>query len=82
MTNLNEYYRQAKELELKEATVNGYYQYIIDSLINGQRKQVIELFNDMHEEEQEYFLINWLENDNGYHTSCKNICIGELINNK
>jgi len=33
----------------------------------------------MHSDDQQYFLNNHLEEDSGYHTSTRKICIGELI---
>ena len=38
-----------------------YFEYIVDSLINGNRSQVRELFNQMHADDKEYFLENWLK---------------------
>jgi len=58
---------------------NEYYDYIVVSLINGQRQQVRELFNQMHNDDKQYFLNNYLEEDNSYHTSTRKICIGELV---
>ena len=56
-----------------------YYNYIVDSLINGQRSQVRSLFNRMHDDDKQNFLINFLEDDNSWHTSTRKICIGELF---
>ena len=67
----------AKDYELGTDVVD-YYNYIVESLINGQRQEVRELFNQMHKDDKQNFLVNFLEDDNGYHTSTKNICIGEL----
>ena len=71
-----------------------YFEYIVDSLVNGNRSQVKELFNQMHADDKEHFLIEWLpfinsqEYENwqslpmwGYCNSIKNICIGELCHN-
>ena len=66
----------AKELELDSAY--DYYSYIVESLINGNRSQVKELFNEMKPEDKQYFLINFLDSTQGYHVSTRNICIGEL----
>ena len=66
----------AKELELNSSY--DYYNYIVESLINGNRSQVKELFNAMHNEDKEYFLINFIDSSQGYHVSTRNICIGEL----
>lgn len=67
----------AKEYDFEHE--HEYYDYIVDSLINGQRQQVKNLFNQMHSDDQQYFLNNHLEEDSGYHTSTRKICIGELI---
>jgi len=68
----------AKEYELGEYPAD-YYNYIVDSLINGQRSQVRNLFNQMHDDDQQNFLINYLEEDGSWHTSTRKICIGELF---
>ena len=67
----------AKDYELGN-TKEDFYNYILDSLINGQRSQVRSLFNSMKVEDKHDFLINFLEDDNGIQKSCKNVCIGEL----
>lgn len=59
-------------------TREEYFNYIVESLINGQRNQVRNLFNKMHKDDQQHFLLNFLEIGNGYHESTKNICIIEL----
>lgn len=64
----------------KDYDFNGaheYYDYIVESLINGHRQQVRDLFNKMHKDSQQDFLLNYLGND-GYEQSVKNICIIEL----
>lgn len=66
----------AKEYEFKNA--EEYYQYIVDSLINGQTSQVRSLFNQMKPDSQQDFLINFLDPSEGYHKSTMNICIIEL----
>jgi len=58
---------------------SDYYEYIVKSLINGQRRQVRDLFNQMHDDDQQNFLINFLEEDGSWHTSTRKICIGELF---
>ena len=68
----------AREYEVGN-TNEDFYNYIIDSLINGQRQQVRDLFNMMTNNGKQDFLINHLDNDRGYHISCRNICIDELI---
>jgi len=67
----------AKEYEFKHEY--EYYDYIVDSLINGQRQQVRDLFNQMHNDDKQYFLNNYLQEDSSYHTSTREICIGELV---
>jgi len=57
---------------------NEFFNYIIESLINGNRSQVRELFNEMKPESQEEFLINYLDITKGYDKSVLNICISEL----
>jgi nucleoid-associated protein YejK len=59
-------------------TKEEYCQYIVDNLINGNRSSVKELFNQMKGEDQEYFLIDFLDTSQGYQLSTQNICIGEL----
>lgn len=59
-------------------TEQEYFDYIVESLVNGQRQQVRSLFNKMHKDSQQEFLLNFLEIGNGYHESVKNICIIEL----
>lgn len=68
----------AKDLELGQYPTD-YYQYIVDSLINGQRKQVIKLFNQLHNYDKEIFLNQFLESDNSYHDWVKEICIKEIL---
>jgi hypothetical protein len=66
----------AREYELE--TKEDYFNIIIESLINGQRQQVRDQFNAMKGSDQQDFLIDYLKDDGSYHTSVKNICIGEL----
>lgn len=68
----------AKEYDFESK--EQYFEYIVDSLINGNRSQVRELFNQMHADDKEYFLINWLHGSS-WCNSIKNICIGELCHN-
>ena len=74
----------AKEYDFKNAY--GYFGYIFDSLINGQRKQVRDLFNKMNKHSQTEFLNDYclhsgVESYNeGISQSIRNICIDELIN--
>ena len=67
----------AREYELG-GTKNDFYDYIIDSLINGQRQQVKDLFNEMNLYYKQDFLINFIDNSIGFHVSARNICISEM----
>jgi hypothetical protein len=70
----------AKEYEV--GTNNSeFYMYIVESLINGNRQQVRDLFNQMRKHSQQEFLIDFLKPTEGYDKSVLNICIEELINN-
>jgi ADP-ribosylglycohydrolase len=55
-----------------------YFNYIIESLINGQRQQVRSLFNDMHNCDKERFLVDFINPSKGIEKSVLNICIAEL----
>jgi len=68
----------AKEYELGN-TKEDFFSYILESLINGQRQQMKDLFNMMKGEDKKMFLVDYLEDDNGIQKSCKNILISELI---
>jgi hypothetical protein len=46
--------RLAKSYEFEN--VNGYFNYIVESLYNGHRQQVISLYNKMDMEGKEEFL--------------------------
>ena len=67
----------AKDYEFESAY--EYFEYIVDSLINGQRQQVRNLFNQMSDFSKRTFLNDFLNDDSGHHTSTRKICIGELI---
>ena len=67
----------AKEYELGKHA-EDFYKYIVDSLLNGNRQQLRNLFNEMHKDDQQNFLINFLDVREGYHKSTLNICICEL----
>ena len=60
-------------------TAEEFFNYIVDSLINGQRKQARELFLKMKPSSQEEFLNDFLQEDGGYHSSCRKICISALL---
>lgn len=66
----------AKEYDFQSET--EYFDYIINSLVNGNRQQVRNLFNQMKKSDKETFLINHLDVNIGYHKSVLNMCIGEL----
>lgn len=67
----------AKEYELGN-TKEDYYNYIIESFINGNGYQVRRLFNEMRKHSKKDFLINFIDVKNGFHKSVLNICIDEL----
>lgn len=71
-------YAQTLAKEYGFETEQEYYNYIVSSLVNGQRQQVKDLFNEMHKDSQQDFLINYLDTEIGYHKSTLNICIIEL----
>lgn len=71
-------YAETLAREYDFETKEQYFDYIVESLINGNRDQVRGLFNQMKKSDQHEFLIDYLKHDGGYQTSCKNICIGEL----
>lgn len=71
-------FAQTLAREYDRETKEDYFEIIIESLINGHRQQVRNQFNAMKKDDQQDFLINYLENDGSYHQSVKNICIGEL----
>ena len=51
--------QKAKELDFYNEV--DYYQYIVDSLVNGQKKQCKELFNELNESEIKMFEVYMLE---------------------
>lgn len=67
----------AKQYELGN-NQEDFFNYIVDSLINGQRQQVRNLFNEMHKDDQQDFLINHLDVNVPIDKSVLNICIIEL----
>jgi ribosomal protein S24E len=66
----------AKDYDFQSET--EYFDYIINSLVNGNRQQVKRLFNQMKKCDKETFLINHIDVNIGYHKSVLNMCIGEL----
>ena len=65
-----------KEFEFE--TEEQFYDYIIESKINGQGSQVIELFNYLPEDNQAYFLNQYLNDNDPHHQAVKEICIKVL----
>jgi len=50
----------AEDYELGD-TQEDFFNYIVKSQINGQKKQVRSLFNEMATEDKRYFLTDWLD---------------------
>ena len=67
----------ARELDLGQ-TKEDYFDYIIDSLRNGNSTQMRRLFNAMKKFDKKTFLIDHLEPTIGIHKSVLNFCIDEL----
>ena len=65
-----------KEYEFK--TGSDYFAYIVESLINGQRQQVRDLFNQMKKDDKADFLNNFLCSELKNDREVKAICILEL----
>ena len=81
---MRDYYGQNLDMEdlLEEyefETADEYYEYIIDSKLNGQNQQVREFFGYLSEDNQSWFLNDYLDNDNTTHQKVKRICINSLI---
>lgn len=68
----------AKEYDFESET--DYYDYIIESVSNGQRTQAKSLFKKMKNYDRERFLVDYLDERIGIQKSTKNIMIGTLIN--
>ncbi len=58
---------------------NDFYNYIVESLINGNRDQVRSLFNELQKADKQTFLIDYLNPSKGIEKSVLNICIIELL---
>ena len=71
-------YAETLAMEYDFTTKEEYFNYIVESVVNGQRQQCRNLFAQMKGEDQQEFLIDYLQNDNGYQQSTKNICIAVL----
>ena len=69
----------AKDYELESFTPSAFFQYIVESLENGNRKQCKNLFNEMSDHSKQVFLTDFLTLSNGIEKSCLDICIIELI---
>lgn len=67
----------AKEYQFSNGA-EGYFDYIVGSLINGQRQQVKDLFNAMKKSSQEEFLNEYLKDDDSHQASTRRICTAEL----
>ena len=75
----------AKDLDFENGI--DYYNYIIDSYINGNRQQVKDLFNDMEPDDQINFFNSYLDHNCDHWKpeaikEVRNICIDEAIKNK
>ena len=66
----------AKELDFE--TADEYFQYIVDSEINGQHKQVLDLFKRMKPSDKEYFMMFWIDTNDQQHINTINT-IQELL---
>ena len=71
-------YAETLAREYDFETKEEYFDYIVESLINGQRQQVRKLFNQMKAYDQKEFLVDYLNDGIGIEKSVKNICISEL----
>lgn len=65
--------------EYEFETPEEYYQYIIESKVNGQSRQVAEFFGYLAEDKQSWFLNEYLSDDIEVHRQVKRICINSLI---
>lgn len=68
--------RLLKDYEFEHS--HQYYDYIIDSYINGQRQQAANLFNQMQKFHQRFFMKQHLQPDADIDQSVLNMCIDEL----
>jgi len=57
---------------------SDFYNYIIESLINGHRQQVRDLFNEMEPTDKNVFLNQFLICGDVHQDEVKSICIQEL----
>lgn len=68
----------AREYELGN-TKEDFFNYIVDSMSNGQRQQVRNLFSKMDNYDKQEFLTTWLDVSTGIHKSTLHTCIVELL---
>ena len=69
----------AKELELGEYPVN-YYDYIVESFVNGQKTQCVNLFKRMIKSDRITFLTNYLDEKDYYHNETRDLIIRQTLN--
>jgi hypothetical protein len=67
----------AKERDLGN-TAEDFYKHIVNSMQNGQRQQVRNLFNRMKKHNKFDFLVNFIDVSVGIEKSTLNVCIEEL----
>jgi hypothetical protein len=69
-----------KELELDQNIADAYFNYIVDTQINGQRQQVRDLFNDMRKDDKSDFIKFLMFHDSlEAHKEVLEICIEESL---
>lgn len=78
MKNLKYAEDLAKSYDFK--TAEEYFQYIVESVINGQRTQAKSLFLKMDGYDKTRFLIDYCKTQGDQGESAKNVCIQSLIN--
>jgi len=61
--------------DLDFTTEYQYFEYIIESYINGQKKQAKELFQAMPLDKREYFILEWLDQE----TNCDLDLVSNLM---
>lgn len=69
----------AQELEFD--TEEEYFEYIVLSLINGNRFQMVKLYKAMDERNRHYFINHYLDRSNGIDTLTINEIKNYIINN-
>jgi hypothetical protein len=68
----------AKSYELGTCEYD-YYNYIVDSYINGQKKQCIDLFKQMNKQDRSYFLNNYFVNVSNELLKIKDFIISQIV---